>query len=380
VNGIEEDRMRKIRGWIFMSAALLIFFGQVEAAPADLKSLIKDISAIPSVTGNEELLAAKISSFLPKNAASEKDNLGSLFARFGAAEPGLAVVAALDEFGYVVSGFSDDGYLRLDRASQVPHSLFDSYLLGHPVVISTKTGLQNGVVAQPSMHLLTRERRDQISNSFSLDLVFVDVGARSEEEARAKGIEILDPVTFQPGLAALANDRWAGPSLGQKALCAALTGAAIDLGPARLSQGAAFVWMAQTRVSARGGGRAALGAVRARNKIRPRLAIVLDAVPAERSEKSPLIGKGPVLVQVKEGSSRLKDALEAAARARNISLQYQVGGESPLLNSFLSEGVDALALALPVKFSQTPSEVVDLKDCQAISEIVVAVIHSGGLK
>jgi putative aminopeptidase FrvX len=356
--------------------AFFLALGAGFAAAQDLKSRIKELYPIPSSTGNEEALAAKIEQSLPKNGVKEKDAMGSLFARWGKGEPRLAVLTALDEIGYIVSGITSDGYLRLDRAVQPPHPLFDSYLLGHPVMISTQKGLLQGIISQPAMHFLTRERREELSKNFSLDFVYLDVGVRSEEEARAKGIEILDPVTFWPDLSQLANDRWAGHALGLKTGCAVLLNVAAELGGMKLSQEVVLGWMAQTKFPARGT-RSALGAMRAKNKFQPQNVLILDIVAADRGEKSPVFGKGPVLVQAKEGTSKLKDIVQAIAREKNIPLQSVTGTESTLMTPFLGDSTEALILALPVKFPQTPVEVVDFKDVQALEDLILGVLGSG---
>jgi endoglucanase len=360
---------------------LILALGLKPATPAsgqDLKALVKDYYATPSVTGNEQLLAMKVKESLPRRLAVEIDNLGSIYARAGEGKEELCVLASLDEFGWVISGVMPDGYLRLDRPTAPPHALYDSFLLGHAVMISTKTGIQNGIIAQPAMHLLTRERRDELAKNFSLDLVFLDIGARSEEEVKARGIEYLDPVTFRRDLAVLANEQWAGPSLGQKAVCAALAAAARETGDAESPVPAGFVWMAQTRMMSRGTGpRTSMGAARAKNTVQASLILLLDVVSADRGENSPLAGHGPVLLKNKDAPSRLGGMIEAAAQEKGISLQNQDAGESPLTTPFFREGKDVVTLALPVKFSQTPSEIINLKDVQALVDIVVGVVKKG---
>ena len=61
---------------------LLLACSAAFAASYDLKDLIREAHSIPSTTGNEELLAARILSSLPKTGV-DTDNLGSVTARFG---------------------------------------------------------------------------------------------------------------------------------------------------------------------------------------------------------------------------------------------------------------------------------------------------------
>ncbi len=371
--------MRKQKLEIFLLIICWSCLGVASTEGPELVSLLKSLAAIPSVTGSEERMAVEIKNVLPASLAVETDNLGSIYALAGKGNSPVAVCAPLDEHGWFVSGITTDGYLRLDRAVPSPHPAFDSFLMGHAVVIAAKNGLLNGIISQPSMHLLTSQRREELANNFSLDFVYLDIGARSEEEVLSKGVGYLDTVSFRPVLSRLASDQWAGPSLGQKAVCAALTRGAIAVGEEKARPAANFVWMAQTRFLSRGSeGRASLGAARARSRLEPKTVLVLDTAAADSEDISPIIGKGPVLWQTKDGPSRLKDLIESAAKLGGIMLQSLPASESPLMRPFLGEGNDVLTLALPVKFSQTPSEIVSLRDVQALADLVEAIVEKGG--
>ncbi len=310
----------------------------------------------------------------------EKDNLGGLYAWPGNRKPSgeIAVLAPLDDFGYVVSGFTADGYLRLDRASNPPSPVYDSFLIGHPVIIRNAWVPAYGIVSQPAMHVMTRELRDQISGAFSLDLVYVDIGARSEAEARKNGFAILDPVALFPEYVTLAGTKRAGPNLGRKALAAVLTEVALSVESSAKKTPATFVWAAQTRLSARGGGRGSLGMTRAANVLGIPYVIVLDTAAVTADAKSPVLGKGPVLILMKDEPWPLRKAIEKVAAEEKISLQTVIVSQAPLLSPFpLTDGKEAVGLAIPVKFAGTPSETVDLADLRALSRILSRLIVEG---
>ncbi|MGA2532645.1 MAG: hypothetical protein ABSG19_06365 [Candidatus Aminicenantales bacterium] len=362
-----------------MLGLLLFAWGFLESA--DLKSLVKDVFPIPSTTGNEELLAGRVRTILPKGLAVEDDGLGGLAVRLGQGEPKVVVIAALDGYGFFVSGITPEGYLRVDRAVPPPHARFDGYLLGQPVVISTRNGPVSGVVAQPAMHLLTPEVRKTVVENFALENAYVDIGVRSEKEARGKGVEILDALTFWPQLTELAGDRWAGPSLGMKAVCAALISAAADFEKSPAAGETILVWAAQMKFALRGRGpRVSLGAARAKNRWQPQRTVILDIVAAGRGVSAPGLGKGPVLIQAEDAQTPLRRGLEGSAGAGGISLQYLAGPEMPLLSAFGDAESDAVILALPVQFAHTPSEIVDLKDLQALRDVLDRFLKSGGEK
>jgi putative aminopeptidase FrvX len=49
------------------------------------------------------------------------------------------------------------------------------------------------------------------------------------------------------------------------------------------------------------------------------------------------------------------------------------------MNPFLSTHEEIIGLFLPVKYSQTPSEVVDTKDAEALSSLLFVLLQERGL-
>ena len=368
----------RIRKKFRLFLALVVLTGAT-LEPADVKSLLKELFPIPSTTGNEDLLAVKVRGLLPPGLAVEEDGLGTIAVRLGGKEGPTLILAALDGYGHMVSGITPNGYLTLDRPAAPPHARFDAYLLGQPVIVSTARGPVQGVVSQPAMHLLTQERRKALVENFSLDTAFVDIAVRSEKEAREKGVEILDPITFWPALTELAGDQWSGPSLGLKAVAAVLVAVAESLAKEPPRGETVIAWAAQTKAAARGRGvRPALGALRAKTKWRPVRAVIVDVVAAGKTEKSPIPGKGPVLIQPKDEPSALRQAFERAAAGAGVSCQFLAAADSPLAIPFADPPSEILTVALPVRFLNTPSEVVDLKDIQALRDLLERFLGTGG--
>jgi len=357
--------------------ALVVLTG-ASLEPADVKNLVKELFPIPSTTGNEDLLAAKVRGLLPPGLAVGEDGLGTVTVRLGATPGPTLLLAALDGYGHMVSGISPDGYLTIDRPVAPPHARFDAYLLGQPVIVSTARGPVRGVVSQPAMHLLTQDRRKALVENFSLENAFVDIGVRSEKEARDKGVEILDPVTFWPDLTELAGDKWSGPSLGLKAVAAVLVAVAESLSKEPPPGETVIAWAAQTKAAARGrGARPALGAARAKAKWRPRRTILMDVVAAGKDGMAPVAGKGPVFIQPKDEPSVIRQAFERAAAGAGVTCQFLAAADSPLAIPFADPQSEVLTVALPVQFLNTPSEVVDLKDILALRDLLLIFLRTG---
>jgi endoglucanase len=347
------------------------------AGAADLRSVAKELFAVPSTTGNEHELAAKIRGRLPRNRPVEEDGLGTLAVRLSGPAGPVLILAALDGYGHMVSGITPEGYLTVDRPVAPPHARFDAYLLGQPVVISTAKGPVRGVVSQPALHLLTQERRKTLVDGFSLETAFIDIAVRSDEEARAKGVEILDAVTYPAVLTELAGDQWAGPSLGLKAVAAVLVDIAAESGSGAAGGETVVAWAAQTKFAARGrGARPALGAARARTKWQPQRAVVVDLVAAGQSG-GPVPGGGPVLIQAKDEPSPLRQGFVKLAAELKIRLQSLTAPDSPLALPYAAAPSEVLTVALPVRFLNTPSEVVALGDLQALRDLLAAFLAKG---
>lgn len=368
-------RSRKMFLWALALAGLAA--GTLRAA--DIKSLTKEIFAVPSTTGNEDLLAGKIRGLLPPALAVEEDGLGTIAVRFRGQGASTLLLAALDGYGHMVGGITPDGYLTLDRPVGPPHARYDAYLLGQPVVVSTARGPVQGVVSQPAMHLLTPERRKTLVEGFSLENAFVDIGVRSEKEARAKGVEILDAVTFPAVLTELAREKWSGPSLGLKAVAAVLVAVAGSAAEQAARGETVIAWAAQTKFAARGrGARPAVGAARAKARWQPQRTIVVDVVAAGKGDGSPVPGMGPVLIQAKDEPSPLRQAFERAAAEAGIPCQFLAAVDTPMMLPFAGPPSEVLTVALPVLFLNTPSEVVDIQDLQALCDLLERFLKAGG--
>jgi endoglucanase len=118
-----------------------------------------------------------------------RDNLGSLvFVKRGSSErPRVLVAGHVDEVGFVVTSITKEGYLTFTPVG----GWFDQVLLSQRVIVKTKKGPVVGVIASKPPHLLTPEERQRV---VTMDRMFIDVGATSEEEVKALGVRIGDPI------------------------------------------------------------------------------------------------------------------------------------------------------------------------------------------
>jgi putative aminopeptidase len=177
---------------VCLTASLLFFGLQVGAqSNIDLARLAK----VPRVPGHERELTERIAELLRK-FSPKTDNLGNVYVTLGSGAPHRVIATAVDEPGYVVSGITEDGYLRVQRLPQAPpNPVFDTLNFAQPVWVTTREGKKvAGVFAGLSVHLQTgRENAPKMNQPNEL---YVDIGAKNSAEVNAAGVNVLDPVSL----------------------------------------------------------------------------------------------------------------------------------------------------------------------------------------
>jgi putative aminopeptidase len=177
------------------------------------RSIWEESLLIPSVSGYEtsfvQLIRVELKDFSPQT-----DNLGNVYVTLGNGSPRRLIVTPIDQPGYVVSDITSDGYLRVQRLPQRPPTpIFDSLNFAQPVIIETRNGKKiSGVFAGLSVHL--QPLRQNSPKMTQPEDLYVDIGAKTPEEVRAAGVDLLNPVVLLPSLQKLAGDNYAGPAIG----------------------------------------------------------------------------------------------------------------------------------------------------------------------
>src|SRR5712692_3990076 len=204
--------------WGISIAVLAVPGASPQSADGQQFTDVGQLAEIPGVAGHEQELSSRIREQL-KALAPKTDNLGNVYVTVGSGAPHRLLVTPIDEPGYIVSGITPDGFLRVQRLPQVPpNSVFDLLHAAQPVWVITRDGKRvPGVFAGLSVHLqLLRLNAPKMSD---LDQMYVDIGATSSEEVRATGVDILDSVMLQRQPFTVGQG-WAGPAVGDRFGCA----------------------------------------------------------------------------------------------------------------------------------------------------------------
>lgn len=117
------------------------------------------------------------------------DKMGSvMFRRKGSAEsPMVLLPGHVDEVGFIVSSINKLGFLTFNPLG----GWFDQVLLGQRVKVKTEKGMISGIIAAKPPHLLPPSEREKVVVK---DRMFIDIGASNEDEAKAMGARIGNPV------------------------------------------------------------------------------------------------------------------------------------------------------------------------------------------
>lgn len=331
-----------------------------------MMDLLIKLASAPGPSGSEEAVRDVVKAELIRLAEDVRtDAMGNLLARTGpkgrATKGGQKVLllAHLDEVGLVVTNVDKNGFLRFSPLGRLEPKV----ALGQRVVF---TGGQAGVIGAEPL-----EDKDELK----IDKLYIDIGARSEEEAR-KAVRPGDMAVFDQAPAVLGR-RMTGKAVGPRAAVAVLLQTLKELRTTPHEILVAFT--TQKEVGSRGARPAVFG-------LEPDLALVLDATAtgdtpeAKRMEVS--LGKGAA-VKVKDQSGMahpaVRRALTEAAEKAGKPVQSEVleaAGSELGAVQMSRDGIPTSGLAIPTRHRFTPTEVVDLDDMEAAVAVLLQFLKS----
>jgi|HubBroStandDraft_6_1064221.scaffolds.fasta_scaffold06555_4 putative aminopeptidase FrvX len=212
---------------------------------------LKDFVETPAISGYENKLAEKIRAAI--SARNPKtDNLGNIVVTIGTGAPSRLIVTPIDEPGFVVSGVTDDGYLRVQRLPQggLP-PIFNELYSAQPVKVGTTAGKWiDGVVAGLSVHL--QGGRANAPKSSDLENIYIDIGATSAAQVRKAGVDNLSPVAINRAAGSLGYGKMAGASIGDRFGAAALVDLLRGVDPSKVKGTLTIAFVVQQWTGARG--------------------------------------------------------------------------------------------------------------------------------
>ena len=177
--------------------------------------LLKEFDEINGVSGNEDAVAEHLKKYLePITDHNFKDVLGNaVFVKEGKnPDKKIMLTAHMDEIGFMVSDFTDDGFVTL-----LPVGFHNPNVLVNQVMtIHTEDGPVYGVTGggKPIHQSMGKE-----SAGFTFEDIRIDVGAETAEEARALGIKEGDLVNIEKESHVLNGKYFSGKAVDNRSSC-----------------------------------------------------------------------------------------------------------------------------------------------------------------
>jgi len=342
-------------------------------SPASLQFAdVGQLAEIPAMAGYEQELSGRIREQL-KSLSAKTDNLGNVYVTWGSGAPHRLLVTAIDEPGYVVSGITPNGFLRVQRLPQAPpNSVFDLLHAAQPIWVMTRDGKRvSGVFAGLSVHL--QPSRLNAPKMSDLDMVYVDIGATSSEEVRAAGVDLLDSVTLQRQRFSVGQG-WAGPAIGDRFGSATLLPIADDIKTSRRPGTTTIAFVTQQWTGGRGLNRI-LEEIRPDEMVYVGRVLAGSVADSNAARENPAPGSG-VLLGVNDAANPTGFAreLQAVAEKEHLPLRL-VNAPAPRIASYakpnsLPERV--AMLGIPTRWAVTPAEYLSWSDAGDLGTLIKA--------
>jgi endoglucanase len=344
---------------------------------SDTMDFLRQITAVPGVTGYERSAAALVKDRLAGFTEVDEDRMGNVFFTLEgtAKRPRIVLPAHLDEIGLMVKYVDEKGFIRFWQLG----GWFSQVLLAQRVSVINRRGeMIPGVVGSRPPHLLTEEERGK---SVKLEDLFVDVGASSKADVEKKlGIVPGDPIVPDSSFTVMAGGkRLLAKAWDDRAGVALFVRVLEELRTLRHPNTVIGIGTVQEEVGLRGARTAARTAD-------PDVALVLEVaisadVPGIKPEETQgALGKGPMLciLDARMIPNRpLRDFVTDTANKAKIPYQFTSlsrgatdGGEF----QYAGRGVPSLYVGVPSRYIHAHHGMIDADDFENTVRLLVEVI------
>ena len=352
--------------WVTVEAPLR---GRPSVNPTVVADVLKTFADIPAVSGHERPVREAIIAALPAWARSltRTDNEGNLILELGPDRDPLMFIAHQDEVGFEVTNIAADGTVSLRTRG----GLFASLWEGQPALLHfDRAGAAplHGVFVP--RETATSKQPEALTAWFGVD------GAALKQLGVTNGLS----VTAYKEATRLGNTRFTARALDDRAGSTALVLAVRRIQPALLTRKVIFAWSVREETGLEG----AMALARHYGPLVKRVysvdTFVSSDSPVEttRFAYAPL-GHGAVIRGLDNSAVAPPAELDRIlALARTQAIPSQVGATNGGTDGsdFVRYGVLHVSLSWPGRYSHSPVEVLDLRDLQALSNLIYAIATS----
>ncbi|HIH89121.1 TPA: M42 family metallopeptidase [Candidatus Bathyarchaeota archaeon] len=288
--------------------------------------------------------------------------------------PKVALVAHLDQIGFIVFNIDATGFVRFRKIG----GSVTRAIQGQHLQILTEKGPIVGVVGMKPGHITTPAEANTIP---PIEDMYIDIGARSREEAIAMGVRNGTPITYATAPVKLANGLIASPSIDDRAGCTALIQIAKRFAKKRPKATVYYIGSVEEEIGLR-------GAETCLHDLDVDMAVAVDTFPAGFQPDVNMrdlfyeVGKGAGLHvgelgdRVRIQSQQVHKWLRRTAEAHGIPHQVGImsGGTDAMTMMQTRGGIPACTIGIPRRYSHSPVEVFAPSDLENLIKILTTAI------
>jgi endoglucanase len=340
------------------------------------EELLKELTEAAGIPGYEGDVRAIMRRHLEDVADIEQDKMGSFIGkRVGSSErPRVMLAGHMDEIGFMVKLITKEGFIKFLPLG----GWWDQVLLAHRVVINTAKGAVVGVLGAKPPHMLDTDERNKIVEKKTM---YIDIGARSEEEAREMGVRPGDPIIPDVQFTVMANPQcYLSKAFDNRVGCALALDALRQVAHLEHPNTVYAVGTVQEEVGTRGAKTSAFA-------IDPDVGIILEVdiagdVPGIKAEETTVkLGGGPTLLVYDARmipNLKLRDLVISTADELGIPLQFSAmaGGATDGAQIHLhNDGVPTVVIGVPTRHIHSHNTILCRDDYDQALKLVVALIQ-----
>jgi len=341
-------------------------------------SLLFELIRTPGVSGREEFvreLVARQMTGLVETITT--DAMGNLIGHRPGKGPKVALVAHMDEVGFLVSKIEKQGFLRVMPVGGVDPRVFGA----QKVMVHGRRDIP-GIVGSVPPHLQKKGKTPTAKEALPIEESFIDLGLPADEISAQ--VAVGDPVTF-------AIDAWENDTT--------LFGKALDdrIGLFIMLSAAArvketdcdlhLIASTQEEYGLRGVGPAVYGA-------EPQIVLAVEGTVASDTPGLKLPPNAPPVAQGKGPEIRISDNRMISHRgladflietARNANIPHQVivkntGATDAAVGQTVAAGVKACAVSVPVRYIHAPIGMARKSDISHTIDLMAAFLKAAPMK
>ncbi len=338
-----------------------------------VKEFFNRIVTTRGATGDEQSVQEVVRQYVRDFADEVKtDVLGNVIAvRNPGAKLRVLLDGHCDQIGLGVQHIDKNGFIYV-------HSLggWDiQNLIGQHVTIWSQNGPVAGVIGRKPIHLLEPEERGKGSK---LGDIWVDIGAKNEDEARAK-VALGDTITVRTFMSELGNEMASSSAMDDRCGVWVVMEALRRIDSSKLKCAVYAVSATQEEEGYRGAKPAAYG-------IAPHVGVAVDVTHATdcptldpKKNGDVKIGLGPVIERGPNFSPIVTERFCEQAELNGIPYQLcangRPGGTDTFVIQMTREGVAVGLISIPNRYMHSPVEVISLKDMEAAADLIARFIE-----